>query len=111
MVLYIAHDLVRLSVAFRRITSNTKSSSPTGTPPIIMPIALSPVHAGTARYQTARARDQQSGAVEERAQQVHTENLRHARQLDRRYHPQASPPVTITPAQAQWSRTAGRARS
>ena len=33
----------------------------------------------------------------ERAQQVHTEYLRHARQLDRRYHPQASPPVTLTP--------------
>ena len=31
------------------------------------------VHAGTARYRTARARDRQSGAVEERAQQVHTE--------------------------------------
>ena len=44
---------------------------------------------------TARARDRQSGAVEERAQQVHPEYLRHARQLD--YHPQASPPVTITP--------------
>ena len=42
------------------------------------------VHAGTARYRTARARDRQSGAVEERAQQVHTEYLRHARQLDRR---------------------------
>ena len=37
------------------------------------------VHAGTARYRTARARDRQSGAVEERAQQVHTEYLRHAR--------------------------------
>ena len=35
--------------------------------------------------------------MEERAQQVHTEYLRHARQLDRRYHPQASPPVTLTP--------------
>ena len=62
-----------------------------------MPIALSPAESTRARrardpyQQTARARDQQSGAVEERAQQVHTENLRHARQLDRRYHPQASP--------------------
>ena len=55
------------------------------------------VHAGTTRYQSARARDRQSGAVEERAQQVHPEYLRHARQLDQRYHPQASPPVTITP--------------
>ena len=55
------------------------------------------VHAGTARYRTPRARDRQSGAVEERAQQVHTEYLRHARQLDRRYHPQASPPATLTP--------------
>jgi hypothetical protein len=28
---------------------------------------------------------------------VHTEYLAHARRLDRRYHPQASPPVTLTP--------------
>ena len=48
-------------------------------------------------YRTARARDRQSGAVEERAQQVHAEYLRHARQMDRRYHPQASPPVTLAP--------------
>ena len=48
-------------------------------------------------WKTAKARDRQSGAVEERAQHVHTEYLRHARQLDRRYHPQASPPVTLTP--------------
>ena len=55
-------------------------------------------HAGSARYtRHVRARDRQCGAVEERAQQVHTEYLRHARQMDRRYHPQASPPVTLTP--------------
>ena len=28
---------------------------------------------------------------------MHAEYLRHSRQLDRRYHPQASPPVTLTP--------------
>ena len=55
------------------------------------------VHAGTRRYETARARDRPSGAVEERAQQVHPDYIRHARQLDRRYHPQASPPVTLAP--------------
>ena len=54
------------------------------------------VHVGT-RYASARARDRPSGAVEERAQRVHTEYLAHARRLDRRYHPQASPPVTLTP--------------
>ena len=35
------------------------------------------VHAGTARYRTARARDRQSGAVEERAQQVHPAYMLH----------------------------------
>ena len=38
------------------------------------------------------AADSQCGAVEERAQQVHPDYVRHARQLDRRYHG----PGTIT---------------
>ena len=51
------------------------------------------IHAGSSRYTThARARDRQCGAVEERAQQVHPDYVRHARQLDRRYHG----PGTIT---------------
>ena len=45
------------------------------------------IHAGSSRYTThARARDRQCGAVEERAQQVHPDYVRHARKLDRRYH-------------------------
>ena len=55
------------------------------------------IHAGTGRYGTARARDRQSGAVELRAQDVHPAYLRHAQRLDRQFHPQRSPPVTLTP--------------
>jgi len=36
-------------------------------------------------------------SVEERAQRVHPDYQRHARRLDRQYHPLASPPVTLAP--------------
>ena len=44
------------------------------------------IHGDTSWYQTARARDQQCGAVEGRAQVVHQGYLAHARRLDRRFH-------------------------
>ena len=69
----------------------------------------------------ARARDRQSGAVEERAQQVHPAYIRHARVLDRRLHPAGSPthryphgPVEqVILDHADWSsaRTASGART
>jgi len=46
---------------------------------------------GGSLYLQPRARDRQSGAVEERAQQVHPAYIRHARVLDRRLHPAGSP--------------------
>jgi len=55
------------------------------------------IHGDTSHYRSVRARDRQSGAVEERAQRVHTDYQRHARRLDRQYHPLASPPVTLAP--------------
>ena len=42
------------------------------------------IHAGGSHYRSARARDEQSGGVAERAHQVQSAYERHARQLDRR---------------------------
>ena len=55
------------------------------------------IHLGTSLYQSARARDRRSGAVEERAQGVHPAYLRHARALDLRYHPQQVAPHAAGP--------------
>jgi len=51
------------------------------------------IHGGTTCYMSARAAEQQAGAVEERAWQVIGEVRRHAERLDRELHQDGSTPV------------------
>ena len=51
------------------------------------------IHSSTSSYTSARARDEQGGAVVERAYRVIGEYVRHARRLDTQYSPQGATPV------------------
>ena len=63
------------------------------------------IFGGGVLYQSARARDEQSGAVAERAHAVHGAYVRHAQDMDRRYSPAGQTPVeqrlmSFTPVRA-----------
>ena len=49
------------------------------------------IHRGARDYREARGTRDQSGAVQARAQRVHTDYVRHARALDARYYPAGHP--------------------
>ena len=49
------------------------------------------IHRGARDYREARGTRDQSGAVQARAQRVHTDYVRHARALDTRYYPPGHP--------------------
>ena len=51
------------------------------------------IHGGSAHYETVRAREDQSGAVAARAASVHTDYLRHARELDQRFSDPGTTPI------------------
>ena len=54
------------------------------------------IHAGTNptnHYYSARANEEQSGAVRDRESQVWPAYLRHARELDERYSPAGTTPI------------------
>ena len=67
------------------LTSSASRPSRTRLPLTRLLFDVKTIHLGTSHYQSARARDRRSGAVEERAQGVHPAYLRHARTLDQRY--------------------------
>ena len=58
-------------------------------------VDMKTIYGGGPDYRSARARDEQSGAVQERAYRVHGEYTSHARKLDREHHPDYGAPGPV----------------